>query len=114
MRHPGQVYVFENPQNYKDKRFCKAAGKDHNQYIYRAKLLNGLCKKAAVKPFGYHALRRYGASLLADKNVPMPLIQEILGHEDIRTTQIYIQTIKNSVKQAVQLLCEDETAVISK
>jgi len=56
----------------------------------------------------YHALRHYSARLLADKNVPLPIIQEILGHEDIRTTRIYIQNLKDSVRNAVELLCEEE------
>jgi len=105
------LYVFENPRTYEDERFVRLVGEDHKPFVYRSKLLKGLCNKAGVKPFGFHALRHYGANLLADKNVPMPVIQEILGHEDIRTTRIYIQNIKESVKQAVELLCEDELEV---
>lgn len=71
---------------------------------YRSKFLKNACDKAKVKPFGFHALRHYGASILANANIALSDIQEILGHEQITTTAIYIQSLKNSVRSAMQVL----------
>ncbi len=111
-RVKGQVYVFENPKLYNDERFVKLSGESHKPYQYRSKLLKKLCKDAGVRQFGYHALRHYGASLLADKGHPITVIQEILGHEDRRTTEIYIQAIQESVKEALEHLCVEEVIVV--
>lgn len=71
---------------------------------YRSKFLKNACERAEVKPFGFHALRHYGASILANANIALSDIQEILGHEQITTTAIYIQSLKNSVRSAMQVL----------
>ena len=73
-------------------------------YGYRSKFLKNACDKAKVKQFGFHALRHYGASILANANIPLSDIQEILGHEQITTTAIYIQSLKGSVIEAVKKL----------
>jgi integrase len=77
---------------------------DGTPYQYRSKLLKVACKKAGVKEFGYHALRHYGASKLADSGIPITVIQTILGHTTTTTTDIYLQSIKQSVKDAVKKL----------
>ncbi|MCX5852407.1 MAG: integrase [Deltaproteobacteria bacterium] len=79
--------------------FCyKKTGKP---YKYRSKLLKRACQKAKVKPFGYHAIRHYGASRLADSGVPITDIQVLLGHQRTSTTDIYLQSIKQSLKEAM-------------
>jgi integrase len=39
-----------------------------------------------------HDLRRAFATMLAKQGMPMPMIQLILGHEDLKTTQGYVMT----------------------
>lgn len=46
----------------------------------RIKLIRSLCKKAKIKEFTFHNLRHWGASKLADENVPLTDIQALLGH----------------------------------
>jgi integrase len=41
---------------------------------YRNHFMKGLCKRAGIKPFGFHALRRYVASVLADTHTTMAAI----------------------------------------
>lgn len=45
---------------------------------------------------GPHAMRHSLASALLEDNVPLPVISEILGHTDSRTTGVYL---KIDVKQ---------------
>ncbi len=67
--------------------------------------MESLCKRAGIKSFGFHALRRYVASVLADKHkVSTKTIQEILRHENVSTTERYIQRIHSDLRDTVNLL----------
>ena len=73
-------------------------------YQYRSKILKTACRKAEVKEFGYNSLRHYGASKLADSGVPITTIQALLGHQRTTTTDIYLQSIRKSLIDAVKIL----------
>lgn len=81
--------------------FCYSTGKP---YGYRSKMLRRSCEKAGVRPFAYHALRHYGASTLANAGVPLTDIQALLGHQRATTTDLYLQTINDGLKEAVKKL----------
>ena len=68
----------------------------------RNKLMGRLCKKAGVRPFGFHALRHAGASLMDMNNVPIGVIQRLLGHENRTTTEIYLHTMGQAERQAIE------------
>jgi len=72
-------------------------------YVNRSNLMQSLCKKAGVTYFKYHALRHSGASLMDSANVPIGSIQRILGHEDRKTTEIYLHSIGNSEREAIKI-----------
>ena len=63
------------------------------RYIYRDKFLKTLCRRAGVPEFTYHALRHYAASAMAEAGVPTTAIQTVLGHENVSTTDIYLQSL---------------------
>jgi len=75
-------------------------------YGRRKRLMKGLCKKAGVRYFNFHALRHSGASVMDSLGVPIGSIQRILGHEQRRTTEVYIQSIGNSERQAMAVFEE--------
>jgi integrase len=52
-----------------------------------------LCKKAKVKPFGFHAIRHLTASILYKKGNPVSVIQAILRHKSPNTTTRYLRTL---------------------
>jgi integrase len=70
----------------------------------RKRIMTGICEKAGVRYFRYHALRHFGASLLEQANVPIGSIQRILGHENRLTTEIYLHSIGDSERLAMQVL----------
>lgn len=84
-------YVFVNPRT-------------KTKYDYRKQLLKNLCRRAAVPHFSFHALRHYGASTLASRGAPLSDIQALLGHENITTTSIYIQSLSASARESMELL----------
>lgn len=73
-------------------------------YKERKKIMKTLCEKAGVRYFRYHAFRHFGASLLEQANVPIGAIQRILGHENRATTEIYLHSIGESERQAMDVL----------
>ena len=66
--------------------------------------MKSLCEKADVKYFRYHALRHFGASLIDQANIPIGSIQRLLGHENRTTTEIYLHSIGESERHAMDVL----------
>jgi len=98
-------------------RFSKTNNVDNNNYIfYRVigiKLNEDYASKkfkVAVREAGlsdnihFHTLRHSFASSLAQKGVSLFVIKELLGHEDIKTTQIYSHLQTENLTDAVNLL----------
>ena len=73
-------------------------------FDYRKQFLLNACARAKVKPFGFHSLRHLGASRLNQEGIPLTDIQKILGHERASTTDIYLQSISKSLKDAMSKL----------
>jgi hypothetical protein len=59
-------------------------------YTSRQHAMKKWCKRAGVRPFGWHSIRHLTATVLAQKNVPMEQIQQILRHHNLSTTEKYI------------------------
>ena len=69
----------------------------------RNKLMRRLCQQAEVRCFGFHALRHAGASIMDNNNVPIGVIQRVLGHENRSTTEIYLHSIGNVERLAMDV-----------
>lgn len=74
-------YVFINPET-------------GNEYRWRGKMMRGLCAKAGVKPFGFHAIRHLSASILDEAGKPLSLIQAVLRHKSAETTARYLHSLR--------------------
>jgi len=74
-------------------------------FTTRRKFLKGLCKRAGIRPFEFHALRRYVASVLADTHkVSAKTIQRVLRHKNVMTTERHIQNINQDLAGTINLL----------
>lgn len=62
-------------------------------FQHRAHWLKKKCDKAGVKAFDWHSIRHLTARILARRKVPSKVIQEILGHKNLRTTEIYLGSL---------------------
>ena len=82
----------------------KVGGWITGPYLDRKKIMTTLCAKAGVKYFRYHALRHFGASVLDQDKVPIGTVQRILGHENRLTTEIYLHSVGDSERLAVDSL----------
>ena len=72
-------------------------------YKNRSKIMKTLCRKADVKYFRFHPIRHLGASTLDRANVNIGSIQRILGHENRTTTEIYLHSIGEAEREAMQI-----------
>lgn len=97
-RHDDKPWVFWH------RYFSRKEGKwVEGPYSERKKFMKTLCKKAGVRYFRFHALRHSGASLMENNNVSIGTIQRVLGHENRKTTEIYLHTIGNAERDAFKV-----------
>ncbi|MFP3867549.1 MAG: tyrosine-type recombinase/integrase [Desulfobacteraceae bacterium] len=73
-------------------------------YKEQNKIMRSLCQKAGVKYFRFHALRHASASVLDQQGPRLGDIQRILGHENRRTTEIYLHSIGDDQREAIATL----------
>jgi hypothetical protein len=69
----------------------------------RKKFMKTLRRKVGVRYFRFHALRHSGASLMDGNNVPIGAIQRIPGHENRKTTRIYLHSMGQAEREAIAI-----------
>lgn len=57
------------------------------------RFLEDACRLAKVKKFGWHALRHLKASELVRNGWDIVRVRDFLGHQDVTTTNIYLQSL---------------------
>ncbi len=82
--------------------FCENE-KPLNQIKY-CKLLYKACRASNLREIGWHVLRHTFASHLAQKNISIKAIQELLGHSDIKTTMRYAHLNPSELRSAIDVL----------
>jgi integrase len=79
----------------------KTKEKQEGPYKERPKIMRTLCKKAGVNYFRFDALRHSGASIMDNIGILLGSIQRILGHENRKTTEIYIHSLSEAERNAI-------------
>jgi integrase len=93
---PEKPWVFWH-RYWSRKKECFCIG----PYRDRKKFMKKLCEKAGVRYFRFHPIRHAGASIMDGNNVPIGAIQRILGHENRKTTELYLHSIGDMERQAI-------------
>tara|TARA_R110002050_G_scaffold246651_5_gene384446 strand:+ start:3959 stop:4186 length:228 start_codon:yes stop_codon:yes gene_type:complete len=63
------------------------------------------CKVAGIsKHITFHSTRHTNAVLLLENGADIYTVSKLLGHREIRTTEIYAKIIDNKMKEAANLI----------
>jgi integrase len=76
---------------------------------------SGVDGKRAIVQFGFHSLRHSFVSICAEANVPLSVVQSIVGHSNPAMTQVYTHTSPGAARLAVSSLpsmIEDKAAPV--
>lgn len=63
-------------------------------------MIRRYCKKAGVKSFGLMDIRAKGATDMYLRGVPLEIIQQLMGHASVTTTEIYIKRLLGTIRIA--------------
>ena len=83
--------------------FPAVDGKPHRAQFCK-KPLQRVCAKLGLGNVTQHRLRATFASLHAEAGSPVPEIQGMLGHKNIQTTMIYIETSLDAKRKSQDAL----------
>lgn len=82
---------------------CKSdGGRHHHRSADDA--LKRICRRAMLRPIGWHALRHTFASHLVMRGVPLKSVQELLGHSTMEMTMRYAHLSPEVKRDAVAVL----------
>ncbi len=94
--------LYEKKHSKLDFVFTKSSQFKYNK-DYISSIFKEACRKAGLdEKIHFHTLRHSFASILSNKNVPLNVIKELMGHSDISTTMVYAHTDMGSLQAAIQ------------
>jgi len=88
------------------RHFC--AEYHGSPFLERRHFMSRICKRAGVKPFGFHAIRHLSATNLYHLGYSVSAIQKILRHKHPSTTEIYLASLGlENVRGALESLSKE-------
>ena len=89
--HKISEYVFTNPIT-------------KTKYTHLQKGFVSALKKANIQNFRFHDLRHTSATRMTQMGIDLAVVQEILGHSDVKTTMRYAHPVPERKLKAVEVL----------
>lgn len=98
------MYLQEYISSRNDSNKALFVGKGNKRLQKNAiqAVMKKLGKRAGVENVHPHRFRRTLATDLIDRGAALQDVQRILGHEDIRTTQVYVYTKQRNIRNAYE------------
>ena len=102
-----QAYLVVRPEPKEELRHKNALFVSRNKTRLTTRAVENIVQKAVRQAgldpkYSPHKLRHTAATLMYQGGVDMLAIKEILGHENVSTTQIYTHINQQQLKQAVE------------
>ena len=85
-----------------DKKALFTTQKGRISPVYLRSIIKKRARQAGLPWIHPHSLRHYYATNLLRAGVNIRVVQELLGHADIKTTGIYLHIIETDMKKAVE------------
>jgi site-specific recombinase XerD len=99
------------PERLKNDLYFLTKDRDGGEYVFASERGGRLSERSAQKIFAlalkkagikknatFHSLRHSFATHLLENGVDVRYVQELLGHQNIRTTQLYTQVTNSSIR----------------
>jgi excisionase family DNA binding protein len=89
----GHVFLYQDP----------ATGKQRPVKTIR-KAFNQACRRAGIKNLRFHDLRHTFGSRLSSRGADLVSVKNLLGHANLKTTEVYLHSSLGQMEKAVSLL----------
>lgn len=77
--------------------FTQTVGRHNGKpYVENRDFPQALCREAGMREFGCHAIRHLSASVLASAGMPTKMIQGMLRHKHLTTTEKYVENLDSA------------------
>jgi integrase len=74
----------------------------HPHIDYYSKAFKALARDCGIEDISLHKLRHTAATRMLECGIGLSEVQEMLGHEDIKTTEIYAQVLRAHLKEEMK------------
>ena len=98
------IKKYENDPKRKDKLFPSMSNQKMNQYLKEIATSCGIKKNIT-----FHMARHTFATLTLSKGVPIESVSRMLGHTNIKTTQIYAKITNKKIEEDMTKFFNDKT-----
>ena len=98
-------------KNQEDYIFAKSNGYPYNAEYVSACFKDAIRKAELSERIHFHSLRHSFGTYLANRNVPIIIIKELMGHADINTTLRYSHTTKENLINGMNVFNEDKDSI---
>jgi integrase/recombinase XerD len=84
--------------------FCRYEGIKLNENFVSKQFKKSVRLAKLNERFHFHSLQHSFASTLVQRGISLYAVKELLGHEDIKTTQVYSHLHQQNLRDAINYL----------